>query len=317
MFQFEQNMLIEGDSLNGLKLIEGMVDYDLILIDPPHRAEKDSEMNLTGVREDEWSIHLKERLKKAHSLLKKDGTIAIHIDEGEYAYLRLVMDEVFGKSNYVNTFILKKGSMSHNRTSRRDISLDNTFEFLVIYKRSHEFYYKNPQRAYMEERKSGHGRVRKETTDGSTESHRKALAFKDHWTQFTRACDAKVVNASDRVRRTNNTPHFWVKSSDSIRMDINLMTYDKDANSTGRMNAVKRLDAVKDIISLFTDENSRILDFYARSGTTAHAVMELNREDGGKRQFTLMTNNEKNLCKPRINEVARANGETYEYIVIG
>ena len=64
---------------------------------------------------------------------------------------------------------------------------------------------------------------------------------------------------------------------------------------------------LKDILKISTDKNSLVLDFMAGSGTTGHAVLELNQEDGGNRQFILVTNNENNICTdvcyPRIKKV--------------
>lgn len=59
----------------------------------------------------------------------------------------------------------------------------------------------------------------------------------------------------------------------------------------------KSLYAVKDSIFISSKKDSIILDFFAGSGTTGHAVMELNKEDGGNRQFILCTNNENNICE--------------------
>ena len=57
----------------------------------------------------------------------------------------------------------------------------------------------------------------------------------------------------------------------------------------------KSIDFLKWIVSKHLNKNARILDFFAGSGTTGHAVLELNREDGGSRTYTLVTNNENNI----------------------
>ena len=77
----------------------------------------------------------------------------------------------------------------------------------------------------------------------------------------------------------------------------------------------KSLFAVIDCIKVMTNkEDAIVLDFFAGSGTTGHAVLEMNKEDGGKRKFILCTNNENNICEevtyPRINKVI--NGYKYE-----
>jgi len=71
----------------------------------------------------------------------------------------------------------------------------------------------------------------------------------------------------------------------------------------------KSLYAVKDILEITSKRNSIILDFFAGSGTTGHAVLELNKQDNGRRQFILCTNNENNICTsvcyPRIKKVIK------------
>jgi len=71
----------------------------------------------------------------------------------------------------------------------------------------------------------------------------------------------------------------------------------------------KSVNAVKDCIALYSKTNSVILDFFAGSGTTGHAVLELNKEDRGTRNFILCTNNENNIatevCYPRISNVIK------------
>ena len=71
----------------------------------------------------------------------------------------------------------------------------------------------------------------------------------------------------------------------------------------------KSLYAVKDILEITSSKNSIVLDYFAGSGTTGHALLELNREDHGKRQFILCTDNENNICSdvcyPRIKKVIK------------
>lgn len=82
----------------------------------------------------------------------------------------------------------------------------------------------------------------------------------------------------------------------------------------------KPLQLIKDFIKIGTRKNAIVLDFFAGSGTTGHAVMELNKEDGGNRQFILVTNNENNICTdvtyPRLKKIIEGyvnlNGEKVE-----
>lgn len=62
-------------------------------------------------------------------------------------------------------------------------------------------------------------------------------------------------------------------------------------------NGKKPIRLIRQILQMTTDCNSTILDFFAGSGTTGHAVMQLNKEDGGNRKYILCTNNENNICE--------------------
>lgn len=81
----------------------------------------------------------------------------------------------------------------------------------------------------------------------------------------------------------------------------------EDLDLKGKFENPKQVEFIKYLLKLTTNKNSIILDFFAGSGTTAHAIMELNKEDGGNRQFILCTNNENNICTevtyPRVKKV--------------
>lgn len=356
LYQFDKNMLINGDNINGLNLIEGLVSYDFILIDPPYRTENKTFIYNDQLGKDEWTEHIKERMKKAHQLLKEDGAIGIHIDDKEYATLRMIMDEVFGVNKYVNTFVLKRGTKNLNNQFSKVTSLNRAFEFLVVYKKSDQFYYKNPFKESSDKRKEGYWTSFKSNADRPTmryeidgitieegqwkwskdrgiraldnyksyqKDYEKKLTLKDYWETHKNLYEAQTGYELEFVRRYKKSAQYWVTPSDRVLMDTNMMEYYINDNSGKKkygFDTVKNLETIKKIISIFTDKDSKVLDFYAGSGTTGHAVMELNTEDGGNRQFTLMTNDENsicsNICKPRIEEAAKLHNQTFQYIVI-
>ncbi|WP_434156035.1 DNA methyltransferase [Metamycoplasma hominis] len=104
----------------------GGYNYDLIYIDPPYNTEsaKDDGNNLSEkddvaaskfIYRDKfsrtgWLNMMNERLKMARQLLKEDGVIFVSIDDNEQAYLKVLMDEIFGEENFVTNFIWQKKS---------------------------------------------------------------------------------------------------------------------------------------------------------------------------------------------------------------
>jgi len=123
----------------------------------------------------------------------------------------------------------------------------------------------------------------------------------------------------------NKQPAVYVKSRINEEGMLPLTVWDKTEysataygtnlldsmmNNERIFNYPKSLYAVKDCLKVATNNSAAlILDFFAGSGTTAHAVLELNKEDGGNRQFILCTNNENNICEevtyPRIKKVIK------------
>ena len=104
-------------------------------------------------------------------------------------------------------------------------------------------------------------------------------------------------------------------------MGTNASAKDELADLLGDRNLFatpKPVRMIEEFIRAASDNNSIVLDFFAGSGTTGHAVMKLNVEDGGNRKFILITNNESDICRkvtiPRIEKVCKIYGVQYPKI---
>ena len=351
-----ENVLINGDNLYGLALIEGLKNYDLILIDPPYRSGNKSFKYNDSLSKEEWIRFMYKRLEKAKDLLTEHGAIAIHIDDREYATLKNIMDDIFGEENYVNTLILKRTVKNINNQFKKVISLNRAFEFLLIYKKSNQFYYKNPFKPTNEKRKKGYWTSFKSNADRPTMRYdignisidsgqwkwskerglrafenynkylrefRSKMELREYWEKHKDEYEEKFGYPLEFVREYKKSAQYWVLPAKRTLMDTSMMEYsvaEKNGKKLYGFDTVKNLNTTKKIISMFTSENSNILDFFAGSGTTGHAVLELNKEDGGNRTFTLITNNEKNICSdicyPRIKKVSNENKIPFKYIIL-
>jgi adenine-specific DNA-methyltransferase len=104
-----ENMLIHGDNLLALKALEQ--DYagkvKCIYIDPPYNTGAAFEYYDDNIEHSIWLDLMKRRLTLLKSLLSNDGFICVHIDDSEGDYLKVLMDEVFGRSNYLTTFYIR------------------------------------------------------------------------------------------------------------------------------------------------------------------------------------------------------------------
>jgi len=236
------NLLINGDSLIGLQLLQGIQSYDFMLIDPPKR----------NLGEGVWEQRLKERLQLAYPLLKEDGAVAFFTNDQDYPFIRTICNEVFQEENYVNTFLLKKEHDIHIQKGSTK-KLVQPFDFLVVYRKSERFFYKE-----------------------------------------------------------------GVKRKDGI-MDTNMLSYpveDEKGLEKYGLTDIKNVKTIKKILTMFTSPTSNILDFYAKSGSTGQAILELNYESKNSRTFTLITDNAEEICYPRIQKQSFIFNSLFDYLII-
>ena len=115
--QFD-NILIQGDNLLALKALEQ--DYagkvKCIYIDPPFNTGAAFEHYDDGLEHSIWLGLMKQRLELMQSLLTDDGIIFVHIDDKEQAYLKILLDEVFGRHNFLNMLVVKTSDPSGHKT---------------------------------------------------------------------------------------------------------------------------------------------------------------------------------------------------------
>ena len=112
-----ENMLIHGDNLLALKALEqeyaGKVKC--IYIDPPYNTGSAFEHYDDGIEHSLWLNLVKTRLDILRRLISEDGSIWVSIDDTEYGYLRVLMDEIFGRSNFIASIIWEKRKTRENR----------------------------------------------------------------------------------------------------------------------------------------------------------------------------------------------------------
>lgn len=108
------NMLIKGDNLLALKALEQ--DYagkvKCIYIDPPFNTGSAFEHYDDGLEHSLWLGLMRIRFEHLHTLMSDEGVIFVHLDHNESAYCKVLMDEVFGRSNYLNTITTKTNDAS-------------------------------------------------------------------------------------------------------------------------------------------------------------------------------------------------------------
>lgn len=380
----DYNFLLEGDNLHSLHLLKkthaGAID--VIYIDPPYNTgNKDFVYNdkivdkTDGYSHSKWLSFMSKRLKMAKELLSDSGLIFVSIDDNEQSQLKLLMDEIFGARNYLNTIVIKAKTSSGASGGGEDKRLKKNTEFLLLYSKSKEqtvfetptfsvkiseyirehkenkigFYYtrivedfgdrllvsNDENMKVFEHRNFKFSTVKEKMTSEKLSLDEVYYKYFDRIFMVTNAQTSLLTKVNNIISEKgklisydyvpksgkfkgkqiskfvwNQTLVVWfsdsaVKTKDGIYKisqlgnlwaDISWGRLDKQGDIIFK-NGKKPILLVKRIIKMLTNKNASILDFFAGSGTTGHAVAQLNKEDGGNRKYILCTNNENNICE--------------------
>lgn len=257
-----------------------------------------------------WLSMMYPRLYLARNLLRDDGVIFISIDDNEAANLKLLCDEVFGAENFVGNVAWESKTKSQNTKTSYN-KLQPKIEYGWLYKKNtcNRFKLKTiGQKEYPENDDCGAFRFHRiEVMDAGGIRGRESMVFPildvspprgKQWqigqelvSEFLERGDLLLIDGNPTLKmreydeRNEVTDPFWgfvskdLGTAESAKKELTDILGGKHGFDT-----VKPVELVKKFIFHSTDENSIILDFFAGSGTTMQAVMELNLEDGGNRQ---------------------------------
>lgn len=364
----QTNIIIEGDNYHSLSALNythaGKID--VIYIDPPYNTgNKDFKYNDRFVdsedsyRHSKWLSFMQKRLELSKNLLANDGIIFISIDDNELSHLKILCDEIFGESNFVQIFIW------HKKTQPSFLSktVANVTEYIVCYKKNQQVRLKggltdadkavellNISNGVCERTlPASNVIIRNEKYSGSI----KAGEYGNGELKNTILSDVLVKNGKPSADITIKGRFKWsqekineeveqgatiyIKSTTTMRPTLkrgnkvqnikppisllskylNDIPTNTDAsnelkamfNGVSPMDFPKPSGLIKYLVEAktFGKKDACILDFFAGSGTTGQAVLELNKADGGNRQFIICTNNESKIAEsityPRICKV--------------
>ncbi|WP_435939565.1 site-specific DNA-methyltransferase [Moraxella bovoculi] len=269
-----------------------------------------------GYYHSNWLNMMLPRLHLAHTLLSDDGVIFISIDDHEQAQLKLLCDEIFGGENFVADLIWKKKNVVQN--DARFFSTDH--EYLLCYSKNseklklkrlartaeQEARYQNPDN----DPRGAWTSVALQAKSGSSTyeiTFPNGVTWKPVEGTFPRLSKESLMNAYNEGRLWfgkdgNNIPRlkkYLSEVQDGVLS--NTIWFNDEVGSTqlakenvkkllksNVFDTPKPIDFVIKMMKLTTNKNSIILDFFAGSATTAHAVMQLNAEDNGNRQFIMV-----------------------------
>lgn len=131
------NMLIQGDNLLVLQHLEPTFTGRIkcIYIDPPYNTGSCFEHYDDNVEHSHWLEWMKTRLILLHKLLANDGVIVVHIDDNEKDYLKVMMDGIFGRGNFVNTIVVRDSHPSGLKLSAARRTIIKSKSYMLVYKK--------------------------------------------------------------------------------------------------------------------------------------------------------------------------------------
>lgn len=339
-----ENMIIHGDNLEALKSLlpqyEGKIKC--IYIDPPYNTGNEGWIYNDNVndskikkwlgevvgkegedlsRHDKWLCMMYPRLVLLQKLLADDGAIFISIDGNEYANLKLICDEIFGTSNYVDTISwFKKVSPSNDAHF-----FSNDVEYILVYSKDkllwqpHRLplnqkqlkYYSNPDNDERGDWNSATYTCNKSKDERPNlyypivnPNTGKAVFPKDTAVWKYSQLQTELFQADNRlfwgVDGTAKMPRIkkFLCEHDGV-VNRTLWHYEDVNHTQGASNQLKSLkivgfstpkpfELIERITQIASESDAVILDSFAGSGTTAHAVLNMNKKDGGNRKFILV-----------------------------
>lgn len=275
-----------------------------------------------------WISFMKERLVIAYKLLSSRGCIFISIDDHEYANLKLLMDSIFSEDNFLCNIIWNS---TKSVTNTAVVSVSHTYN--LVYFKDVNYIIENRTKFRVPETGEGFSNPDNDPRGlwkadpfqvggwrpnqqyeivnpktGIIYRPNKGCSWKNDYEKFqTLVADNRIVFGKNGTSGPQRKRFIW-EAEERGRV-VKTIWDDVETTTNGTQLLKKLFDGnapfsnpkpiglLTRILQLGASNESIVLDFFAGSGTTGHAVMNLNAEDGGTRKFILCTNNENNICR--------------------
>lgn len=360
------NKIINGDNLVALKALlpeyEGKIKC--IYIDPPYNTGNEGWIYNDNVnapqikrwlgqvvgkegedlsRHDKWLCMMYPRLQLLHKLLADDGAIFISIDDNEQANLKLLCDEIFGESNFINNIIWEKKYSPQNDAKY----FSDNHDFILVYAKNKEKWkpgllprteemnarYKNIDNDPRGPWKPGDCSVKTYSSNYdfpiTTPSGRIVNPPQGRCWRFSKDIYVQLLNENriwfgnngdnvpslkrflSEVKQGTTSMTIWKYTEVGHNQDAKQEIKDIFSDSKFPFDTPKPTRLIDRILQIASDKSSIILDSFAGSGTTAHAVLNLNKKDGGNRKFILveMEDYAETITAERVKRVINGYGE--------
>ncbi|MCM1237100.1 MAG: site-specific DNA-methyltransferase [Ruminococcus flavefaciens] len=331
---------------------------DVIYIDPPYnRGNNDFRYDdicidkIDAFKHSKWLSFMVERMRIAWKLLSNTGAIFVSIDDYEMAALRMLCDEVFGEINFLCNVVWQKRYSRENREA-----IGDAHEYIIVYVKDKQYFKAHRHLIEMNEKQAkvyknpnndprGRWRPVPMTAQAGHATKDQFYPIMDPkgnihyppegrcWGISQKTYEEMLIEGRIYFGKNNNSqpnlirylsevegvaPWTWWNNEEVGHTDEAKKELYSIVGKKNNFETPKPVRLINRILKIATENDAIILDFFAGSGTTGQAVMELNQEDGGNRHFILCTNNENNICEEvtyqRLKTVItgkRQDGSTY------
>lgn len=270
-------------------------------------------------RHDKWLCMMYPRLKLLQKLLSNDGVIFISIDDNEQANLKLICDEIFGGGNFVTDLIWRSADSSNNDAKQFSVDYNHT----LIYSKALNW---QPNKLDRTEENNLHYKNPDNDPNGpwfsgniSSPNPRPNLTFdiispngtiikppKNGWRWKKERIDemierGEIIYSEDETRIIKKTylkdqsgivpSNIWwdvEETGHNRNAKYELIKIFNELKTSEIFKTPKPIKFIDKILKIATDRDSIILDSFAGSGTTAHAILNLNKQDNGNRKFIIV-----------------------------
>ncbi len=268
----EDNLLIKGNNLLALHCLKRKYagKVKLIYIDPPYNTGNDSFKYNDNFKHSSWLTFMKNRLEIARELLRDDGSIYVNVDYNEAHYLKILMDDVFGRNNFQREIIWRIGWVSGHKTKAQNF-IRNHDTILFFSKNPNDMYF-NKDCAYIDNENFP------DKTPNDLKKYLQNLGI-------TRYDISKILAYINHESRPNRYPieDVWNANEYDELNSIAIMSFAKESVSSfaGKERSVKGQKSealLKRIMEISTEENDLVLDFFSGTATTAVVAQKMHRK---------------------------------------
>ena len=268
-------------------------------------------------RHDKWLCMMWPRLQLLRELLSEDGVIYISIDDNEQHHLRMLMNDIFGEQNFFA--MLVRRAMHTVRNSSKDFNLHA--DYVLVYAKDKSWFGQERSRyirqitdksaSYPHDDNDGRGKYKLDPLHARNYYTPYEFIFKNgvKWSAPSGRYPSysketlQEMESNNRIDFSGREPRAKRYLADVQKgrppdtiLDPKQVRY--NAQGTGTLSQIfgesgifpqpKPVQLIRYLLELLRDPDAIVLDSFAGSGTTAHAVLDLNREDGGNRRFILV-----------------------------